>query len=260
MKVAGIRARLQYRSMRRRAGRRARDTYKAQRKAWLKENRKYFAGVAAVTVAIIAAFHLALLWWPGDQAWGAGFVAGALGAALLLLRETPPTIIEQWQEGAWGEKFTADELVKIAGQGWTVLNDESGSTRSSCGGASSLTGATITATSGSSTVGSWSAGSPTNQQSPLSTPNASRRPSGQAGGARRHRSSPGWQGTCAARDQPTRELHGVATGHCRTTVPRWPHARDDDVGGTGNLGLLHLRWPDALRGAGLYGRARRRLP
>jgi hypothetical protein len=111
------------RRMRRRAGQRARDRYKAQRRAWLRENRKLFAVLNVVAAAIVAAFHLAMAWWPGDQVWVCGLMTGVAAATVLILRRTPPTAVEKWQEGAWGEEMTASELSVLARKGWVVLND-----------------------------------------------------------------------------------------------------------------------------------------
>lgn len=107
----------------RRAGRRARDRYKELRRLWLRENRKVFALLVVGGVVFVAAFHLLMAWWPGDQTWASGFMAGAFGGAFLLLRQSPPAVIENWQQGAWGEQFTAEELAKLPAENWTVLND-----------------------------------------------------------------------------------------------------------------------------------------
>jgi hypothetical protein len=109
--------------MKRRAGRRARDKYKALRKAWLRENRKPFAALAVGGIGVAAAFHAVMLWWPGDHTWVSGFFTGALATSWFAFRQTPPAVIENWQQGAWGEEFTAAELGKLPSEDWVVIND-----------------------------------------------------------------------------------------------------------------------------------------
>ena len=123
MHAASLKLRSERRAMRRRAGRRARDKYKSLRKAWLREHRKTFIALTAGAIVLVVAFHLLMAWYPGNQLWISGFVTGAIAAALFLFRQSPPALIEQWQQGAWGEEFTAGELAKLPASEWTVIND-----------------------------------------------------------------------------------------------------------------------------------------
>jgi hypothetical protein len=74
-------------------------------------------------VLLFAGFSALMSSYPGDQTWACGFAGGALFATLYALRQTPPGVIERWQEGAWGEELTAKELTRLTKSGWTVLND-----------------------------------------------------------------------------------------------------------------------------------------
>jgi Nuclease-related domain len=64
-----------------------------------------------------------------DQLWfgRVGFVSGAAwGGAFsvwIALRNSPPSFIENWQRGAWGEEFTADELAKLPKAEWEPVHD-----------------------------------------------------------------------------------------------------------------------------------------
>jgi hypothetical protein len=108
---------------RRRAGSRARRKYEQQRKEWLRRHRKAWLLAVVVAVAIWAAFTVAMALYPGDQAWGNGFLAGALVAVLVALRQSPPAAIANWQAGAFGEEETAKALRPLEREGWVVLHD-----------------------------------------------------------------------------------------------------------------------------------------
>ena len=68
--------------------------------------------VLVCLVAVAAAFHLIMAWWPGDQKWVSGLVTGSLLAIWVIARQSPPTAIEHWQGGV-GEELAASELAKL---------------------------------------------------------------------------------------------------------------------------------------------------
>ena len=126
--IAPFRDTYQARKMRRRAGSRAREKYRGQRKEWLRRNRWLFAGMAAVLAAFWLTFHLLVMrftapTYPAFAAWMSGFFAGALAMGIILARESPPNLISKWQQGAWGEERTARKLAKLPRGRWDVLND-----------------------------------------------------------------------------------------------------------------------------------------
>jgi hypothetical protein len=69
---------------------------------------------------------LASLWaasvWP-VLTWYSGFVCGLSLAFFTTLRLSPPAWIENWQDGACGEQWTAKALRSLEAEGWTILHD-----------------------------------------------------------------------------------------------------------------------------------------
>ncbi len=108
---------------RRRAGARARRQYERLRREWLRRNRKLWLVVVAGALAIYGAACALATVIPGDQRWWVGFVAGALVIGIIAVRSSPPTAIGHWEEGAWGEERTAQQLVVLEREGWIVLHD-----------------------------------------------------------------------------------------------------------------------------------------
>jgi len=126
--IAPFRDTYQARKMRRRAGSRAREQYKLQRKAWLKRKRWFFAGSAAALGLTWLAAHALLMHvtaptHPSLAMWFSGATAGALVGMFLIVRDSPPSVIENWQVGAWGEERTAGKLGKLPRGRWDVVND-----------------------------------------------------------------------------------------------------------------------------------------
>ena len=91
-------------------------------KTWHRRNRRVFIVVGALCGAILAASVAAGWAWP-SQRWTAGFLGGVASAFFILLRLSPPGWIENWQQGAWGEKATAKVLGPLEKEGWVVLHD-----------------------------------------------------------------------------------------------------------------------------------------
>jgi hypothetical protein len=55
--------------------------------------------------------------------WFAGATTGVLAGAWLALRESPPAYIENWHEGAEGERKTEKALAPLTRAGWRVVHD-----------------------------------------------------------------------------------------------------------------------------------------
>jgi hypothetical protein len=55
--------------------------------------------------------------------WAAGMVCGAAVMMWLMFRETPPRYVEQWHDGAEGERKTEKALQPLEKAGWTVMHD-----------------------------------------------------------------------------------------------------------------------------------------
>ena len=108
---------------RRRAGARARRKYAALRREWLRRHRKLWALAALAAVGFWFAFSWLMRLFPGDLTWARAAFAGALGATLIALRQSPPVSIASWQEGAYGEEETAKQLRVLEKEGWVVLHD-----------------------------------------------------------------------------------------------------------------------------------------
>lgn len=109
--------------MRRRAGRRARAKYEAQRKAWLRRKRGlwFVSAVVFVGIWLFIQFVWAALF--EIPQWLSPFIAGILVSLFIGVRQSPPGGIANWQEGAFGEERTAKQLARIRKPGWTILND-----------------------------------------------------------------------------------------------------------------------------------------
>jgi hypothetical protein len=55
--------------------------------------------------------------------WAAGLVTGALATAWLLIRDEHPAYVENWREGAEGERMTAEALKPLQESGLNVVHD-----------------------------------------------------------------------------------------------------------------------------------------
>jgi hypothetical protein len=103
------------------AGTSAQSYYEEQRRAWIRRNRRVFRILdCIVAITIVTSFVLWRTWAP--SAWYGGLVAGAVLCFDLAVRLNPPTWIEQWQSGAFGEQRTSRELSRL-GDEWLVLHD-----------------------------------------------------------------------------------------------------------------------------------------
>ncbi len=55
--------------------------------------------------------------------WAGGMICGAAVTMWLMFRETPPRYVEQWHDGAEGERKTEKALEPLEKAGWTVVHD-----------------------------------------------------------------------------------------------------------------------------------------
>jgi hypothetical protein len=55
--------------------------------------------------------------------WFAGMIFGIFAGAWLWIRDSPPRYVEQWHDGAEGERKTAKVLRPLERRGWTVVHD-----------------------------------------------------------------------------------------------------------------------------------------
>lgn len=80
------------------------------------------------TVILLPIFLLSLAGTalPGDWRWSAGFIGGAVVTMWLALRDSPPPHIQQWADGADGERRTEKVLRPLERRGWHVVHDLDG--------------------------------------------------------------------------------------------------------------------------------------
>ncbi|WP_309133933.1 nuclease-related domain-containing protein [Cellulomonas sp.] len=85
--------------------------------------------VLVVAVAFWGAFTWLVSFYPGDQAIVSAVFGGILIGVLFAMRQSPPTSIASWEEGAYGEEETAKQLRLLEREGWVVLHDLANGTR-----------------------------------------------------------------------------------------------------------------------------------
>lgn len=104
----------------RRAGTYAERRYRDGLKTWRSRTRvlsaAFFGPMILLGFAGLFAYGHRLVWF-------AGLVAGAGGAAWIAIRESPPDYVENWREGADGERRTERALGAIDRSGWLVAHD-----------------------------------------------------------------------------------------------------------------------------------------
>lgn len=103
-----------------RAGESAQQMHNALRRDWLRRSRSIFL-ILAIILILIAAVSNATFWFLGLP-WVAGVFSGAALTFWVLIRQSPPGWIENWQLGSWGEQQTAKELNKLLPP-WVVMHD-----------------------------------------------------------------------------------------------------------------------------------------
>ena len=95
----------------------AEQRYRELLKAWRRRIRVLILGISVIGVAgLLVAPHV-----PGAWGYSVAFLAGGVFALVPILRNTPPQHVENWHDGAEGERWTAKELAKL--DGWTARHD-----------------------------------------------------------------------------------------------------------------------------------------
>jgi hypothetical protein len=106
--------------MKPRAGRYAAERYAAGLKRWRRETRRYLLLLAGpFLVASVIELWVDRAWLP----WIAGALFGAFAAIVVFIRDTPPRYVEQWDDGARGERKTEEILAPLEHDGWRVFHD-----------------------------------------------------------------------------------------------------------------------------------------
>jgi hypothetical protein len=104
----------------RRAGKYAAAQYEEGLKHWRRAIRPVVVFLAGpFLLASAVELWLDRAWLP----WMAGASFGAFAAIVIFMRETPPRYIEQWNDGAHGERQTEEILEPLERRGWRVVHD-----------------------------------------------------------------------------------------------------------------------------------------
>jgi hypothetical protein len=112
---------LERRRIRVRAGGLARQEYRRLLHQWWHTKRAFFIAFGLIVLGV----YVALFVVSRDHLWVffAGMLAGGFLALFVAALNTPPSWIENYQLGAWGESRTAKTLTPLLNDGWTVIND-----------------------------------------------------------------------------------------------------------------------------------------
>jgi len=105
------------------AGGSAERKYADLTKAWRREMRSRFLLMALVLAPVVGLLVFVGIKWDGQLRWSSGFLVGCVFALFVILRMSPPAWIENWQDGAIGEQWTAKSLRPLEARGWVVLHD-----------------------------------------------------------------------------------------------------------------------------------------
>jgi hypothetical protein len=105
------------------AGGSAERKYADLTKAWRREMRSRFLLMALVLAPVVGLLVFVGVKWDGQLRWSSGFLVGCVVALFVILRMSPPAWIENWQDGAIGEQWTAKSLRPLEARGWVVLHD-----------------------------------------------------------------------------------------------------------------------------------------
>lgn len=106
----------------REAGASAQDKYVTLTRAWRRRKKKFFLAVTAICGSVFVLSVVGWHVWP-SLAFMFGLWAGAAMSFWLMVRDSPPAWIEQWQQGAFGEQATGKQLEKLEHEEWIVLHD-----------------------------------------------------------------------------------------------------------------------------------------
>jgi hypothetical protein len=89
----------------------------------LREKRVQFVVLYLVCLSLVISLNAMALLWRGGWVWTAGLMTGVAVTFVVVARDTPPGFVENWQQGAWGEEFTAKVLTPLERHGWKLLHD-----------------------------------------------------------------------------------------------------------------------------------------
>lgn len=79
-------------------------------------------GIYGTAVAFWLVFWVFMRPYPGDKSWATAAMAGGLVTVVVVLRQSPPVAIANWQAGAYGEEAPAKALRPLERDGWVVLH------------------------------------------------------------------------------------------------------------------------------------------
>jgi Nuclease-related domain len=104
----------------RQAGAYAEQRYQRGLRSWRAKTRP----ILAVCCAPFILSGIAVLILDGHRvSWFAGVLTGIFMGVWIAIRETPPAYIENWHDGAEGERKTAKALKPLGRSGWSIVHD-----------------------------------------------------------------------------------------------------------------------------------------
>lgn len=110
------------RTPRNKPGQSATAKYNELTRTWQRRSRRKLVLLGAALLllallanALVAVLHLSL--------WFGGVVTGVLAGFFTAAACSPPAWIDNWQDGALGEKRTGEQLAPSAKEGWRILHD-----------------------------------------------------------------------------------------------------------------------------------------
>lgn len=108
-----------------RAGASAQRKYRQMRASWRRRIRRRLAVFLGgyVALVLLPVYVVAVTVPFTAWTWTAGVLSGVGLTLFIVLRDTPPAGVAQWELGAWAEQWTAKELRPLKRRGWTVLHD-----------------------------------------------------------------------------------------------------------------------------------------
>jgi len=92
-------------------------------KAWRRLHRRQFVIVGLILAVVCLASIVVGLLFDNALRWFSGLFCGMAIAFFVVLRESPPGWIENWETGAAGERATGKQLQPLERKGWVVLHD-----------------------------------------------------------------------------------------------------------------------------------------
>lgn len=96
--------------------------YESARRDWIKSKRNVFRTLNSIASVVVIATLAASIKWP-NLGWTCGFMAGIAVAMALLARQIPPSYVENYLLGAFGEQRTGAELARLLDHSWVVITD-----------------------------------------------------------------------------------------------------------------------------------------